>query len=123
MKRGKQSSFPVNTARPVQALSTLAPDMFPVDTLAAGSGRRYRDAEAVRVGREQEGRLGWEREEVGVRACSPQLWTKGQRCEMGSLRGRGHTAEAPSREVGGKEYASPKKAHQAWASGGKCGQD
>lgn len=58
-------------------------------------------AEAVRAGREQEGRLGWEREEVRVRACSLQFWTKGQSCEMGSLRGRGQTAEAPS-EVGGK---------------------
>lgn len=34
----------------------------------------------------------------GVTACTLPLWTTGQSCEMGSLRGRGQTAEALSRE-------------------------
>lgn len=50
-----------------------------------GVGGGTETVEAVRAGSEQEERLGREGEEVGVWACSSQLWTKGQNCEMGSL--------------------------------------
>lgn len=61
-KGGKQSSFPFSTPKPAQALSTLAPEMSPTDFLPASSGRWYRDCRSCKGGKEQERRLGWEKE-------------------------------------------------------------